>query len=344
MLQQVMTAPGKIAFQELPTPEPKDDEVLVQIMRIGVCGSDIHVFHGKHPFTKYPITQGHEVSGKVVKLGAAVNGFAIGQRVTIEPQVFCGKCYPSRHVKYYLCDSLKVMGFQTTGAASEFFAVSASKVTPLPNDMTFDQGAMIEPLAVTVHAVRRAEDVSGKKIAVLGAGPIGILLAQSAKAMGASQTLITDISDHRVALAKTCGADYVGNTSKTDFEAAMVEHFGPDKADVIYDCAGNDTTINQAIRGARKGSVLILVAVFADMAKADLAVLNDHELDLNTSMMYRHEDYVDAIRLVQEKKVMLEPLMSKHFAFQDYLNAYRYIDEHRETTMKVLIDVDGSEE
>lgn len=119
----------------------------------------------------------------------------------------------------------------------------------------------------------------------------------------------------------------------------MLECFGPDKADVIYDCAGNNVTINQAIRTARKGSTIILVAVFADMASVDLAVLNDHELDLNTSMMYRHEDYVDAIRFVEEEKVRLEPLMSRHFAFRDYLEAYRYIDANRETTMKVLIDV-----
>ena len=231
------------------------------------------------------------------------------------------------------------MGFQTTGLASEYAVVPASKVTPLPDRMSFDQGAMIEPLAVTVHAVRRAGDIRGKKIAVLGAGPIGILLAQSAKALGAAQTMITDVSGHRLAIAGQCGVDFCVNTAHRDFGEAMLECFGPDKADVIYDCAGNNVTINQAIRTARKGSTIILVAVFADMASVDLAVLNDHELDLNTSMMYRHEDYVDAIRFVEEEKVRLEPLMSRHFAFRDYLEAYRYIDANRETTMKVLIDV-----
>lgn len=119
----------------------------------------------------------------------------------------------------------------------------------------------------------------------------------------------------------------------------MVECFGPDKADVIYDCAGNNITMGQAIKYARKGSVIILVAVFAGMAQIDLAVLNDHELDLNTSMMYRNEDYIDAIRLVKEGKVALKPLISKHFAFREYLDAYQYIDDNRETTMKVIINV-----
>ncbi len=341
MLQQVMTAPGNIEFREVETPVPKAGEILVRIVRIGVCGSDIHVWHGKHPFTSYPVTQGHEVSGEVAAIGKDVEGFAVGQKVTIQPQVFCGTCYPCRHGKYNLCESLKVMGFQTTGVASEYFACDASKVTPLPPEMSFDEGAMIEPLAVAVHAVRKFSDMQGKRVAVLGAGPIGILVAQAAKGMGAERTLITDISDLRLEKARTCGVDFCVNTGKTDFGAAMVSAFGPDKADVIYDCAGNNVTMGQAIRYARKGSTIILVAVFADMASVDLAVLNDHELDLNTTMMYRDEDYREAIELVRTEKVNLKPLISKHFAFLDYAEAYRYIDANRESTMKVLIDVQG---
>ncbi len=340
MIQQVMTAPGEIIFREVPVPVPGPQEVLIRMMRIGVCGSDIHVYHGKHPFTKYPVTQGHEVSGRIEALGAEVRGLKVGEKVTVEPQVFCGKCYPCTHGKYNLCENLKVMGFQTTGMASEYFAVDASRVTPLPDSMSFDEGAMIEPLAVTVHAARRAGDLTGQKIAILGAGPIGILLSQSVKALGAAQVMITDISDYRLALAAECGADYAVNTRNRDFGEALTECFGPDKADVIYDCAGNNTTINQAIRCARKGSTIILVAVFADMAQADLAVLNDHELDLNTTMMYRHEEYTEAIRLVSEGKIRLQPLMSRHFAFREYPEAYRYIDGNAERSMKILIDVD----
>lgn len=339
MLQQVMTAPGEIIFRKVPVPEPGDGQVLIKIMKIGVCGSDIHVYHGEHPFTSYPVTQGHEVSGEIVRLGEGVEGFVPGQKVTIQPQVVCGQCHPCRHGKYNLCESLKVMGFQTTGTASHYFAVDAAKVTLLPQDMSFDEGAMIEPLAVAVHAVRRAGDVSGMKIAVLGAGPIGILTAQTAKGMGAGSVMITDVSDVRLAKAKECGIDFCVNTKNEDFGDAMARNFGPDKADVIYDCAGNNITMSQAIRYARKGSTIILVAVFAGEAHVDLAVLNDHELDLNTSMMYRNEDYIEAIRLVSEKKVVLSPLISKHFAFQDYLEAYRYIDENRESTMKVIINV-----
>jgi len=344
MLQQVMTSPHEITFREIDIPQPQADQVLVKIKKIGVCGSDIHVYHGTHPYTPYPVTQGHEVSGQIVEVGEAVKGLEVGQKVTIEPQVFCGRCYPCLHGKYNLCENLKVMGFQTTGTASEYFAVDSSKVTPLPEDMTYNQGAMIEPLAVTVHAAKRFPDVKGCKAVVLGCGPIGILLIQSLKAFGAAEVMATDVSDKRLELAKEMGADHVYNTMNKDFGEALLESFGPDKADVMYDCAGNDITMNQAILNARKGSTIILVAVFGKMANVDLAKLNDSELDLNTTMMYRHEDYVDAIRFVSEGKIRLEPLMSNHFALKDYLAAYQYIDDNRETTMKVLIDVDPTDE
>lgn len=344
MIQQVMTEPGKITFRRIPVPEVQEGQVLVKIKRIGICGSDIHVYYGEHATTSYPVTQGHEVSGKVVQLGSGVEGLHVGQKVTIEPQVYCGKCYPCTHGKYNLCENLKVMGFQTTGTASEYFAVDASKITPLPDDMGYDEGAMLEPLAVTVHAAKRFDQLKGAKVAILGCGPIGILLAQSCRALGASQVLITDVSDYRLSLAKSVGVDFAVNTSKKDFGEAMTEAFGTDKADVIYDCAGNNVTMGQAVKYARKGSKIVLVAVFAGPATVDLFTLNDHELDLDTTMMYRHEDYVDAIRLVNEGKIQLKPLMSRHFAFEDYQKAYQYIEENRETTMKVLIDVDPSDD
>ena len=339
MLQQVMTAPGQIEFREVPVPRPQEGQVLVKIMEIGVCGSDIHVYHGEHPFTSYPITQGHEVSGVIEELGPGVSGLAVGQKVTIQPQVVCGQCWPCRHGKYNLCESLKVMGFQTTGVASQFFAVDAKKITPLPDSMSLEEGAMIEPLAVAVHAVRQAGDIAGKDVCVLGAGPIGILVAQAAKGLGAARVMITDVSGLRLEKAKECGADCAVNTKEKDFGEALAGFFGPDKCDVIYDCAGNDVTMGQAIQHARKGSAIILVAVFAKKAHVDLAVLNDHELDLNTSMMYRSEDYETAIQLVTQGKAALTPLISKRFPFGDYLEAYRYIDANRESTMKVLIDV-----
>ena len=339
MIQQVMTNPKEIVFKQVDIPTVGDDDVLIKIKMIGICGSDIHVYHGLHPFTKYPVTQGHEVSGEVVEVGKNVKSVKPGDKVTIEPQVRCGKCYPCRHGKYNLCESLKVMGFQTTGAAAEYFKAPEINVTKLPDDMDYKKGAMIEPLAVAVHALSRVGDVNGLNISVIGAGSIGNLVAQTAKALGAN-VMLSDISDYRLTLGKETGIEHVYNTKNIDYNDALIDCFGPDKADVIYDCAGNDITMNSAIRSARKGSTIILVAVYAGMANVDLAVLNDHELDLNTTMMYRHEDYLKAIELVNDKKINLEALQSNVFPFKDYLKAYEFIDANRETSMKVLIDLE----
>jgi L-iditol 2-dehydrogenase len=341
MLQELMTSPGEISFIEKDIPEPKDGEVLLKIMRIGVCGSDIHVYHGTHPYTKYPVVQGHEVSGIVVSVGDNVSEDLIGKKATVEPQVFCGKCYNCLHGKYNLCENLKVMGFQTTGLASEYAVVEMSKVTLLPDNMTFNDGAMIEPLAVAVHAVKKAGEIENKNVVVIGTGPIGNLVAQTAKGMGASKVITVDISNYRLDISKICGADFIVNTKSESLKEIIKNEFGQEGSDIIFDCAGNDESIGEAISLARKGSIIMLVAVFSKIATVDLAMLNDHELDLKTTMMYKHEDYIDAINLVSTKKVMLSPLVSNTFEFKDYKKAYQYIDDNREKTLKVLINVGG---
>ena len=252
MLQEVMTAPREIRFDRVPVPTAGPGQVLVKIKRIGICGSDIHVYHGKHPYTKYPVTQGHEVSGQVAALGEGVTQFQVGQRVTIEPQVYCGECYPCTHGKYNLCENLKVMGFQTTGTASEYFAVDASKVTALPAGMSYDEGAMLEPLAVTVHAARRAGDVAGKKVCVLGCGPIGILLVQSLKAFGAAEVMATGLevvaSDPQV---RAILVNVFGGITSCDTVAqgivTAVESLGGLPKPVVVRLDGNNADTGRAI-------------------------------------------------------------------------------------------------
>lgn len=339
MKQAVMTAPGKIEFREVPVPEPATGEVLVRMKRIGVCGSDLHVYHGTHPYTSYPVVQGHEVCGVIEKTGPSVRGLTVGDMVTIQPQVTCGNCYPCRHGNYHICDDLKVMGFQTGGAGSEFFAVEAAKVLKLPAGMSCDHGAMIEPLAVGVHALGRGGGAEGKKVLVLGAGPIGNLTAQIARAQGALQVMITDLSDHRLAVAGECGIDICVNTSREDPATAIGSYFGPDKADLILECVGAQQTVEQAVAVARKGSDIVVVGVFGKKPEVDLGIVQDRELRLVGTLMYREPDWKTAIALVQKGKIKLEPLLTDHFAFQDYLAAYRHIDAHRERTLKVMIVV-----
>ena len=220
MLQEVMTSPGVIEFRDVPIPEIRDDQVLVKMMRLGICGSDIHVYHGKHPYTKYPVTQGHEVSGEIVQVGSAVKGLEVGQKVVLEPQVTCGKCYPCTHGKYNLCTELKVMGFQTTGAASEYFAVDASKVDVIPDSMSYDEAALIEPLTIALAAAEQAHISYGKSVAIMGAGGIGLMLVQLARLAGASCVTVFDLVEEKCELAKQLGADYAFDPRK---EGALEE-------------------------------------------------------------------------------------------------------------------------
>lgn len=339
MKQQIMIEPGKIEFREIPIPELKENEVLIKIMRIGVCGSDIHVYHGTHPYTSYPVTQGHEVSGMIEKVGSKITDLKPGDKVTIQPQVVCGKCHSCLHGNYHICDELKVMGFQTTGMASEFFVTEADRVLKLPDEMSFEEGAMIEPMAVACGVFTKTKDLNGLNVVVLGAGPIGNLTAQTAKALGAKSVLITDVSDFRLEIAKQVGIDFVINPSKQNLSEEIVRAFGPDKADLMIECAGVNQTIDDAISNARKGTDIILVGVFGDKPVVDLSLVGAHELRLIGLLMYQTKEYLKAIELVHSGKIQLEPLMTKHFGFEDYNKAYQYIDEMKDKSMKVFIDV-----
>ena len=332
-----MTAPGRIEIQDIPKPEAGPNQVVVKVKNIGICGSDIHVYHGKHPYTSYPVVQGHEVSGEVEVVGSEVTGVQQGDRITIQPQIVCGKCYACRHGSYHICDNLKVMGFQTTGAASEYFTVDAEKLLKLPEQISLEHGAMVEPLAVAVHALGRYGQVAGKKILVLGAGPIGNLVAQAAKGMGADQVMIVDISDFRIRLAEKCGIDHTVNNNRADLGEELQNAFGKDRADLILECVGINTTIEQAIQHARKGTDIIVVGVFGDKATVDLGLVQDRELKLIGTLMYQEKDFCKAIELMAERKVVLEPLITDYFDFQNYQKAYEYIEEKKDKTMKVMI-------
>lgn len=343
MLQAVLQAPKKIEYRDIPIPEPGKRQVVMKVMRIGICGSDIHVYHGSHKYATLPLVQGHEGAGVVEKVGPGVSGLVPGDRVTLRPQHYCGECFLCRQGRYNLCETYKVMGVLggLTGMASEYFLVDESKLHKLPPTMSFDAGAVVEPAAVGVHAVKLGGKAAGSKVLVIGAGPIGNLAAQAAKALGADKVMIADISDVRLALAKECGIDYCVNTLKTDLESAILEHFGPNRATFILDCAGSAKTLEQAIHIARRGTNIVMVGNFYDFVPVELGLVQRRELNLIGDMNYVAEDYDDAIRFIANGQIKVTELISNHFAFRDYAAAYQYIDDNAGgAVMKVMIDVD----
>lgn len=340
MRQAILVEPKHIEFKEVAEPKAADltaHQVLVNIKRIGICGSEIHSYHGLHPATFYPVVQGHEYSGVVMAVGSEVTICKPGDHITARPQLVCGKCNPCKRGQYNVCEHLRVQAFQADGAAQDFFVVDDDRVAKLPEGMSLDYGAMIEPSAVGAHASNRT-DVKGKNVVVSGAGTIGNLIAQFCIARGAKNVLITDISDLRLAKARECGIKHTLNITKKTLKEAAQELFGEEGYQVGFEVAGVEVSIRSLMETIEKGSDIVVVAVFAKDPALSMFYLGEHELRLIGSMMYRHEDYLTAIDYVSKGIVNLKPLVSNRFAFEEYDDAYKFIDTHRETSMKVLID------
>lgn len=340
MRQAILVEPKHIEFKEVAEPKAADltaHQVLVNIKRIGICGSEIHSYHGLHPATFYPVVQGHEYSGVVMAVGSEVTVCKPGDHITARPQLVCGKCNPCKRGQYNVCEHLRVQAFQADGAAQDFFVVDDDRVAKLPEGMSLDYGAMIEPSAVGAHASNRT-DVKGKNVVVSGAGTIGNLIAQFCIARGAKNVLITDVSDLRLAKARECGIKHTLNITKKTLKEAAQELFGEEGYQVGFEVAGVEVSIRSLMETIEKGSDIVVVAVFAKDPALSMFYLGEHELRLIGSMMYRHEDYLTAIDYVNKSIVNLKPLVSNRFAFEEYDDAYKFIDAHRETSMKVLID------
>ena len=338
MKQATMTNPGQIEINDVPAPTPGPGEVLLRVQRIGVCGSDIHVYHGKHPLTSYPVVQGHEFSAVLEGVGPGVTGLKVGSKVTSMPQIVCGECAPCRRGDYHICDKLKVQGFQAPGCGQELWVTDAKMIVPLPDSFTFEQGALVEPTSVAVHAVARAGKLSGHRAVVLGAGTIGNLVAQAARCEGA-QVLITDLSDYRLEVARKCGLAATSNAQTETLADAVKRVYGKDGFDVAFECVGVEPTITGAVANIQKGGTIIIVGVFGEKPRIDLSTVQDRELNLRGTLMYKRPDYERAVELINSGGILTEPLVSKHFPFDEYIEAYRFIDKFGDKSMKVVIDV-----
>jgi L-iditol 2-dehydrogenase len=339
MRQAIMTGAHTIDFREVSIPQAGDNDVLIEVKRIGICGSDIHVYHGKHKYMTFPVVQGHEGAGVVTKVGGKVAGLKAGDRVTVMPVVYCGRCRPCRDHKYNVCENVKILGVHATGMAADYFLVDAAKVYKIPDSISFDTGTMIEPLAVAIHAVKRSGGVSGANVLVLGAGPIGNLVAQAAKNLGAARTMITDVIPKRLEIAAACGIDYPVATSAADLKEAVLRHFGHDGADVIFDCAAVKATVAQATAIARKGTNIVIVGNFTEPVTIEMGLMQRREVSFLSVMLYLPEDFQEAIDLLAAGKIRTDELITNHFDFTGYLDAYRFIDSNARDVMKVIIDV-----
>ncbi len=341
MKQAQVIKPGELRFAEVPDLGPgrlKDNEILLHIRTIGICGGDIHVMHGEHPFVTYPVIQGHEYGAEVVSVGRFVTKVKPGDRAAARPQLVCGECGPCRKGRYNVCGKLRVQGFQAPGAAQKYFIVPEERVVKADGRMTFDDIAMIEPCAVAARATSKT-DLEDMNVVVAGAGTIGNLVAQFARARGAKKVLITDVSDLRLKKARECGIEYTANTADEKFEEAVSRVFGEEMFQAGFEVSGAQSCITDLVANIEKGCDIVLVGVFLKPPVVDLAVVDEHEITIRGSMMYKHEDFETAARLILEGIINVKPLVTQRFGFDDYKRAYEFIDSNREACMKVMIDM-----
>lgn len=329
-----------ISIEEVPAPRPGENELLVRSTVVGICGSDTHAARGHHPFIDLPYRPGHEVVGVVAATGEGAEDFAPGTRVIVEPNLYCGTCAQCRSGRYNICRQLKVFGCQTPGGMADLFTIPADRVHRVPETMSDLQAALVEPLATPVHAVAKAGDLTGRTVAVLGAGPIGLLVIAAARHAGAARIVATDLLDTKRERALRLGADGALPADAADLAAeAQAVLDGP--ADVVFDCVAREQSMAQAIDLVAKGGRIIVVGVGASgLTPIRLDLVQDREIRIEGTLMYTADDYRTALDLIGSGVVDTDAIITATYPLEDAGKAFAasLAPEH----IKVLITVAGA--
>jgi len=332
----ILTDKYKIEIKEIEKPKIKDNEVLIKVKSTGICGSDLHAYRGCHPFRKPPVILGHEVSGVVEELGKAVDNIKIGDRVTVEPQLGCGKCEYCLAGKYNLCINRRAPGIGSwMGSFSEYFVSPCKAVYKLPDTVNYNIGALIEPLAVGVHAVRRANIQLGDTIAILGVGTIGLMTLVASKKAGASTIYVSDLSDYNLNKAKDLGADVLVNSNKSNI-LDIIEKREPNGVDNVIITAAFPHVWEEALKISKKGGGICIVGMFDEPVVTDLLQLLMSEKSIYTSWLYRREDFETSIKIAQE--VNLNSLITHKFLLKDTEKALKMMDDRKENIIKIILN------
>jgi 2-desacetyl-2-hydroxyethyl bacteriochlorophyllide A dehydrogenase len=298
MKRAVITEPKCVVVEEVPDPVPGPDEVLLDIAYAGICGSDMHAFLGEHPYIPLPATPGHEFSATVSSVGEGVKDLKPGDRVVCEPNLVCGVCYNCRIGRYNICDNLRVMGCQGDGAMADKFVAPAEKTIRIPDRVSLRDAVLVEPLAVGVHAVRRAGDLFGKNVAVLGAGTIGLMVIACLDRAGASRIIATDVSEPRLELAEHMGATEALNADSGNVVEQILAEQVYEGIDVVFECVGVEKSIRDAMSMVRKGGRIVVCGVFGSETTVPMVQVQDRELELIGTIMYIRRDITDAIGML----------------------------------------------
>lgn len=339
MIKITLVEPGVLVIDEANKPEPGIDEVLLKVERCGICGSDLTIYRGLHPYAKKSLVMGHEFSGTIEKIGENVTHLQKGMRVTVIPHVVCGKCKPCQSETYNFCETLKCMGAEADGAHVNFVNVDAKMVLPIPDNMTLEDAAMVEPACVAYHGAKRGEIKSGDIALIVGAGPIGIFTMQSCKVLGAAKAIIADLDQWRLNLAMELGADGIIHVGKESLEQGLARILGNVKdVDVFYDCVGEKGHVfDEILRIARRGSRIVIVGVLQKEYKIPhLPDFVQHELRISGTTMYVPQDYKEMIELMEKGDISTKGMITHYFKITEIKEVFKMIDKKDEPYFKIM--------
>lgn len=328
-LSAVLYAVDDLRLEQVPIPKPGPKQVLVRVHTVGICGSDVHYWtHGAiGPFVvKEPMIVGHETSGVVSEVGNEVTHLKVGDRIAMEPGLPCKLCEHCKTGRYNLCPEMRFFATPPiNGTLSRFVVHDADFCFKLPDNLSFEDGALLEPLSVAIHSCRRGNVQMGHRVLILGAGPIGVLNLLTAKAVGAGRVVITDLDDGRLALAKKLGADATINVrgkSLTAVKEEIIEALGGQQPQVCIECTGAQPSIETAITTTRSGGVIVLVGLGADRVEIPIIESATREVDIRGIFRYVN-CYPTAIELLSSGKLDLSGLTRAHYKLEETLEAFK---------------------
>ena len=327
-----------LRLEDVPTPEFSTDEVLIKVNATGVCGTDIHIYRGEWK-TSMPIILGHEFSGVIVETGRDVKNLKVGDPVVAEPNILCGSCYFCRmSERNYFCENLKATGVTINGAFAEYVKTKAENVYKVTEGFNLDEAALIEPLACCVRGIDQAKVRTGDTVAIVGAGPIGLILLQLVKLAGASMVIQTDMEDARLKLARDLGADHTINVAEEDPVEAIKRLTGGYGVDVAIEAVGSPKAITQAMKATRRGGRLNIFGVSPEDAVWEVKPFELYEKELTITTSYRSPfTFQRAVKIALSGKVKLKPLISHIFRLEEIHRAFEVAEKRLEGAVKVLV-------
>ena len=326
--------PEHISLIDMPLPELTAGRAVIQVKAAGICGSDISAFKGTNPTIEYPLVMGHELAGVITEIGENTEGFQVGDHVVLEPYFYCGHCYPCRMGLYNNCVDMNVLGVRMNGGMTEYVSHPISYLHKIPADMPWELAAMVEPLSIAVHAVHRASVRGNEKVAIFGAGTIGLLAALTTKVYGAEPILI-DINQKRLDFARTMGIKHTLNSATDDLEKNIADLTGGELCPAVLECSGTEPAVNSALDIVSNSGRIAYVG----LAKAPLTFnhprVTRKELNFFGCRNSRNA-FPECIDMLSESRIDVAPMIDLRHGLEELMQGFHDLIEAPEKYLKII--------